>query len=180
MALIAALQAVAFLHRCVALRHRIIVRWPHRQYLIDEKGQTRQAWPIARGKRAWGTRKIGHAHRQRHRQTSLLAFALHHPDCAVPRWLVVSRQGKGRRPWYLLTTQEVRTEEQAWPIVFADARRWDSEGTWRLDKSELGFECPRLRQWEHWRKWLVLATLASVFLLTLLRQEKQRVRSWLL
>lgn len=169
-----------WLHLCFALRQRIIVRWPHRQYLIDEKGQARKAWQIARGKRAWGTRKIWNAHLHRHLQTSVLAFPVQHPDFAVPLWLVVSRQGKGRRPWYILTTQEVRTEEQAWQIVFAYARRWDIEGTWRFDKSELGFECPRLRQWEHCRKLLLLATLAYVFLLTLLRQEKQRVRTWLL
>jgi hypothetical protein len=67
----------------------------------------------------------------RHLETAVLAFAVRHPDFAGPMFLVVSRQGKGRRPWYLLTTEEVRTEQQAWKIVFAYARRWDIEGTWR-------------------------------------------------
>lgn len=47
-----------------------------------------------------------------------------------------------RHPWYLLTTEEVRTEQQAWKVVFAYARRWDIEGTWRFSKSELGNSGP--------------------------------------
>ncbi len=169
-----------WLHLCFALQQRIIVRWPHGQYLIDEKGQARKAWQIARGKRAWGKRKIWNAHLHRNLETSVLAFPVKHPDFPILLWLVVSRQGKGRRPWYILTTEEVRTEEQAWKVVFAYARRWDIEGTWRFNKSELAFECPRLRDWENCRKLLLMATLAYAFLLTLMREEKKRVRLWLL
>ncbi len=97
-----------------------------------------------------------------------------------PVFLVISRQGKGRRPWYILTTEEVRTEEQAWKIVFASARRWDIEGMWRCNKSELGFECPRLRDWENGHKLLLMARLSYAFLLTLMREEKKRLRIWLL
>ncbi len=113
-----------WLRLCFALRQRIIVRWPHGHYLIDEKGQARKAWQIARGKRAWGKRTIWNAHLHRYLETSVLAFPVTHPDFSVPLCLVVSRQGKGRRPWYILTTEEVKTEEQAWKIVLAYARRW--------------------------------------------------------
>jgi hypothetical protein len=169
-----------WLRLCFALQQRLIVRWPHRQYLIDEQGRVRKAWQIARGKRAWGRRTMWNAHLGRSLDTAVLAFRVRHPDFAVPLWLVVSRQGKGRRPWYILTTEEVRTEEQAWKIVYAYARRWQIEGTWRFTKSELGFECPRLREWEHCRKLLLLATLAYAFLLTLMREGKRGVREWLL
>jgi hypothetical protein len=93
-----------WLHLCV-IRHRNarVVRWPHGQYLIDEQGRTRKAWEIARGKRARGKRLIWKAHLHRHLETSVLIFPVRHPDFAGPLWLVVSRQGKGRRPWYLLT-----------------------------------------------------------------------------
>ncbi|MBV9231702.1 MAG: transposase, partial [Chloroflexi bacterium] len=169
-----------WLRLCFALQQHLIVRWPHGDYLIDEKGQARKAWQIARGKRPWGKRQIWNAHLHRYIETSVLAFPVRHPDFAVPLWLVVSRQGKGRRPWYILTTEEVRTEEQAWRIVFAYARRWTIEGTWRFNKSELGIECPRLRQWDLCRKLLLMVTLAYAFLLTLMRQEKRAVRQWLL
>jgi DDE family transposase len=169
-----------WLRLCVAVRQRFIVRWPHGQYLLDEQGRARKAWQIARGKRAWGRRRIWNAHLNRHLDTAVLAFPVRHPDFAVPLWLVVSRQGKGRRPWYLLTTEEVRTEAQAWQIVFAYARRWQIEGTWRFTKSELGFECPRLREWEHCRKLLLMATLAYAFLLSLMREERRGWRRWMM
>ncbi len=169
-----------WLRLCFALQQRLVVRWPHGHYLLDERGQARKAWQIARGKRAWGKRRIWNAHLHRHLETSVLAFAVRHPDFAVPLWLVVSRQGQGRRPWYLLTTEEVRSEQQAWKIVFAYARRWDIEGTWRFSKSELGFECPRLRTWECCRKLLMMATLAYAFLLLLMGEEQRRLRIWLL
>jgi hypothetical protein len=90
-----------WLHLCVILQQRFVVRWPHGQYLIDEQGRTRKAWEMARGKRAWGKRLIWNAHLHRHLETAVLAFPVRHPDFAGPLWLVVSRQGKGRRPWYL-------------------------------------------------------------------------------
>lgn len=78
----------------------------------------------------------------------------------MPLFLGGSRQGKGRRPWSLLTTEPVQTPEQACKIVLAYARRWDSEGTWRFSQSELGVACPRLREGEPCRKLLLLVTLA--------------------
>jgi Transposase DDE domain len=169
-----------WLHLCFARRQRLVVRWPHGQYLIDEQGRGRKAWQIAHGKRPGDRRRICNAHLGRHLDTAVLAFPVRHPDFAVPLWLVVSRQGKGRRPWYLLTTEEVRTPEQAWKIVFAYARRWEIEGTWRFSKSELGFECPRLREWENCRKLLLMVTLASAFLLTLMQEKTRPLRRWLL
>lgn len=169
-----------WLRLCLALQLRLVVRWPHGQYLIDEQGRVRKAWQIARGKRPWDRRRIWNAHLNRHLETAVLAFPVRHPDFAVPLWLVVSRQGKGRRPWYLLTTEPVQTPEQAWNLVFAYARRWEIEGTWRFNKSELGIECPRLREWEHCHKLLLMVTLAYAFLLTLMQQQARPLRTWLL
>ena len=140
-----------WLRLCFALQQHLVVRWPQGQYLLDEHGQARKAWQIARGNRPWHQRRIWNAHLNRHVDTAVLAFPVRHPDFAVPLFLVVSRQGEGRRPWFMLTTEEVHTPEQAWKIVFAYARRWDIEATWRFSKSELGFECPRLRDWENCR-----------------------------
>jgi hypothetical protein len=75
---------------------------------------------------------------------------------------------------------EVRTEQQAWKIVFAYARRRDIEGTWRFSKSELGFECPRVRNAERCRKLLMMAAVAYAFLLTLMCEDQRPLRTWLL
>ncbi|HEY3477227.1 MAG TPA: hypothetical protein VGK56_21605, partial [Anaerolineales bacterium] len=85
-------------------------------------------------------------------------------------FLVVSRPGYGRKPWYLLTTAPVQTPEQAWQIVFAYARRWQIELSLRFTKSELAFESPRLQRWESRMKFLLIASLAYAFLLSLLSQ----------
>jgi hypothetical protein len=37
--------------------------------------------------------------------------------------LVVSRPGKGRQPWYLITNEPVASVDDAWRIVFAYNRR---------------------------------------------------------
>ena len=169
-----------WLRFCFVLQQHLVVRWPHGQYLIDEHGQARKAWQIARGKRPWDRRRIWNAHLNRHLDTAVLAFPVRHPDFAVPLFLVVSRQGKGRRPWYLLTTEQVQTPEQAWKIVFPYTRRWEIEATWRFSKSELGFECPRLRDWENCRKLLLMVTLAYAFLLTLMQEKARPLRMWLL
>jgi hypothetical protein len=47
-------------------------------------------------------------------------------------------------------------------------------------KSELGFECPRVRDAECCRKLLMMATLAYAFLLTLMSEVQRPLRIWLL
>ncbi len=110
----------------------------------------------------------------------MLAVPVRHPDSQQPLWLVVSRPGKGQPPWYLLTTEPIRTEEEAWNIVFAYPRRWHIEMTFRFEKSELGCESPRLWQWETRLKLLVMVSLVSAFLVTLLEEQVEGLRVWLL
>ena len=42
-------------------------------------------------------------------------------------WLVVSRPGQGRKPWYLLTNEPLDTTDDAWRVVLAYVRRWQVE-----------------------------------------------------
>jgi hypothetical protein len=95
-------------------------------------------------------------------------------------WLVVSRPGKRQPPWYLVTTEPIVTEQDAWSIVFAYARRWQIEMTWRYSKSELACESPRLWSWENRLKLLLMVSLVYAFLLTLLHEHAEGLRAWLL
>lgn len=166
---------------CVQNQQRLVLRWRHDYQLIDAQGRTRKAWEIARGKRSWSKRQIWDARCRTWRTVGVLALPVRHPDDPqVPFWLVVSRPGKGHKPWYLLTTEEVSNERQAWRVVFAYTRRWTIEMSWRFGKSELGWEGPRLHQWEVRLKLLLMAALAYAFLLSVLRMERQQVRCWLL
>jgi len=154
----------------LALDHRLrfIVRWNTRYHLVGPTGRKQEGWKIARGKRSWQYRLIWDARRRCQRKTGIIAFAVHLPEDNRPLFLVVSRPGYGRKPWYLLTTEPISTPEQAWQIVFAYARRWQIEMSLRFTKSELAFESPRLLHWESRMKFLLIASLAYAFLLSLL------------
>ena len=85
-------------------RLRFIMRWPTRYHLADDKGE-RPAWHITRGKRSQDHRQIWDLHRRQYRKTGIVAVPVRHPQMDDALWLVVSRPGKGRKPWYLLTNE---------------------------------------------------------------------------
>lgn len=91
-----------------------------------------------------------------------------------------ARRGQGQEPWYLLTSEPIHTAEEAWQVVYAYARRWQIERSWRYGKSERAMESPRLWDWERRQKLLLLATLAYAFLLSLLAPDHAPLRHWLL
>jgi hypothetical protein len=154
----------------LALDHhlRFILRWNKSYHLIGPDGRKQEVWKISRGKRSWEYRMIWDARRRCERKTGILALPVHLPEDDRLLFLVVSRPGYGRKPWYLITTEPIFTPQQAWQIVFAYARRWQIEMSLRFTKSELAFESPRLRDWEARLKFLLIASLAYAFLLSLL------------
>lgn len=165
----------------VALAHRVrfVLRWQKGYNLIDAQGRKRKAWEICRGKRSWAQVMIWDTRRRTHRAIGVYATQVSHPDHPqTPLWLVVSRQGKGRTPWYLLTNQPVTSTRQALHFIRAYARRWQIEMAWRYSKSELAMESPRLWAWANRLKLLLMATLAYAFLLSLLTLDS--LRTWLL
>jgi hypothetical protein len=165
---------MAFVHAV-----RFVMRWPKHYKLVDEQGRVRKAWEISRGKRSWDHRLLWDARRRCQRKVGIIAFQVYDSVHRQPLWLVVARR-KNQSPWYLLTTQPIRCAEDAWNLVHAYARRWQVEMTIRYNKSELAFESPRLVQWQHRQKLLLIATLAYAFLLSLLAPHFDAIRRWLL
>ena len=154
----------------LALNHRLrfILRWNKQYHLVGPDGRKQEGWKIARGKRSWDYRMVWDARRRCKRKTGIIAFPVHLPEDERPLFLVISRPGPGRKPWYLLTSEPVYTSEQAWKIVFAYAKRWQIEMSLRFTKSEMAFESPRLLAWQARLKFLLIASLAYAFLLSLL------------
>jgi hypothetical protein len=159
---------------------RFVLRWKKEYHLVDAQGNRRAAWKIARGKRGWQERTVWDCRHHQWVQASILALAVHHPDYPeLPLWLVIARR-KGGLPWYLLTSEPITCAQDAWGLMFAYARRWQIELTWRENKSELAFQSPRVWNWEPREKLLLLASLAYAFLLTLLSPCYESLRRWLL
>ncbi len=161
---------------------RFILRWPTRYRLSDEKGE-RPAWHITRGKRSQDHRQIWDMRRRQYRKTGLVAVPVRHPQIDIPLWLVVSRPGKGRPPWYLLTNEAVETPDDAWRVVLAYARRWQVEMCYRACKTDLAMESPRLWFWENRLKLLLMVSLVYAFLLSLLSPHlaplvQELLRNW--
>jgi len=165
---------LAFVHAA-----RFVMRWPKHYKLCDQNGQLRKPGEISKGKRSWEHRLLWEARRRCQRQVGIIALPVSDPVHHQPLWLVVARR-KHQSPWYLLTTQPVRTPEEAWNVVHAYARRWQVEMTVRFNKSELAFESPRLVKCQHRKKLLLMAALAYAFLLSLLDPRLDPLRRWLL
>ena len=70
--------------------------------------------------------------------------------------------------WYLITNEPVKTETQAWEIVFIYKRRWQIETSFRYGKCELAMESPRVWAFENRLKLLSIVTLVYAFLIHLL------------
>jgi hypothetical protein len=161
------------------MQARFILRWQKHYSLHTPQGQEQKAWQIARGKRTQERRSVPGRGGVR-QQMGVLALPVCHPDYPGTLWLVISRPGAGRAPWYLLTNEPIRTCEDAWRVVFAYARRWQIEMAYRFGKSELAMQSPRLWSWIEREKLLLMASLAYAFLLSLLRSEAVAERTLLL
>lgn len=160
---------------------RFIVRWNKNYKLIDPKSRLLKAWECSRGKRSLDHRMIFDASRRCERKTGIVFLPVRVPDFPdFPLTLVVSRPGKGRKPWYLITNEPVSSVEDAWRVVLAYNRRWQVELSIRYSKSELAFESPRLLTWDQRAKLLAVAALVQAFLFSLLDELLLPLRDWLL
>lgn len=159
---------------------RFVLRWQKGYKLVDAQQERRKAWQITRGKRSWEYRYLWDNRRRCYRKTGIVAVPVCHPQYDGDLWLVVSRPGKGRSPWYLLTNEPIADAGDAWRIVFAYARRWQVEMAYRFAKTELAMESPRLWSWHNRLKLLLMVTLVHAFLLSLLHPDLERLRRWLL
>jgi len=159
---------------------RFILRWKKNYKLVTATGQLQKAWECTRGKRSLDHRLIYDSRRRCERKTGVVYLPVRLPDVPGQLWLVVARPGQGRTPWYLLTNEPITNVAAAWQVVFAYSRRWQVEMSIRYSKSELALESPRLRSWAALTKlWAILA-LVQAFLVSLLDDPLEPLRTWLL
>ena len=166
---------------CLLEELRFVLRWPKRYQLLNADGEEKPAWHLFRGQRSWDERIVWDSVNRKFRRLGLLAALVSHPQMPDhPLWLVCARPHDGKEPWLLLTTEPVRSVDDALAIVLAYARRWQIEMCFRYNKSELAMESPRLWTWQRREKLLLMVTLVYAFLLSLLAAELTTLRTWLL
>ena len=158
-----------------------IVRWKKGNYLIDATGQRRKASDLSRRRRSVDHRMIYDCKRRCERKTGIVFFPVHLPDAPdLHLWLVVSRPGPGRQPWFLLTNLPVTSAEDAWRVVLGYNRRWQIETCIRFQKSELAIESIRILDWETRKKLMFILAVLHSFLISLLATALDPLCRWLL
>lgn len=157
-----------------------VMRWKKGYKLVARDGTPQLAWKLARGRRSMGHKELWDARRRCQYTAGIFFVRTTLPDHTRPVWLIVSRPGNQHKPWYLLTNIPITSVEEAWHIVFIYARRWQVEMALRFEKCELGFESPRLQDWEARLKFLLIAALAHAFLILLLAPRFESLKQWLL
>lgn len=158
---------------------RFLMRWKKGNHLQDLLGNEAPAWMLVRGKKTRQSRMIAGPDGQPSRR-GVLSVPVRHHAYPGPLWLVVSRRGQGHEPWYLLTNEPADTPAAMWKLVYAYARRWQIEMTWRFGKTELAMQSPRLWSWDNRLKLLLIVSLVYAFLLSLLDPLLKPIRELLL
>lgn len=146
------------------------MRWNKRYQLVDANGRQEKAWKLCQGKRSLSHRQIWDTWRGCYRQIGLYQIPVTLPDLPdVPLYLVVSRQGQGRAPWYPLTNEPIESQEDGWKTIFRYARRWYVELLLRVSKAEFAAQSPRMWKWVDRLKMLSMLNVVVAFLLECLR-----------
>lgn len=170
-----------WLGQLLHVRVRFVLRWKKTYQLLGPDGQRKSAGQLVAWKRPVDHRTIWDAPHHCWRTMGILFYPVWHPEFPNTRlWLVVSRPGSGRKPWFLLTNEPILSTEDAWHVVFVYARRWQIEMTLRFEKAELAFESPRLHTWEARYKFLLIVALVHAFLILLLAPTFERLKLYLL
>ncbi len=145
---------------------RFVIRWKKGHVFFDSSGQEKKVWQIGRGKKYLAHKEIRDSHTGQKMPCDIWWAPVRHAVYAYSLYLVKVRVQK--KVWYLITNEPVKTEAQAWEIVFAYRRRWKIETCFRYGKCELAMESPRLWSFANRLKLLSVVTVVYSFLLYLL------------
>ena len=158
------------------LQVKFVIRWIKKHKFFDSNGVEKKLWEIGRGKKYLAHKEIFDVPTGQKMPCDSWWTQVWHASYAYPLFCVKGRVKK--KIWYLITNEPVKTEAQAWEIVFTYKRRWQIETSFRYGKCELAMESPRLWAFENRLKLLSIVTLVYAFLLHLLEPlYRDRVQS---
>ncbi len=87
---------------------RFVTRWKKGHLFIDQQGQKKKLWEMARGKRTWGHKHVWDARKRCVCRMGVLALSIRHETHPGPLWLVVARRA-----------EQSRAEQGRGPLVFS-------------------------------------------------------------
>ena len=149
------------------LQVKFVIRWIKKHTFVDSNGVEKKVWEIGRGKKYRAHKEIFDVATGQKMPCDIWWTQVRHASYAYPLFCVKVRVKK--KIWYLITNEPVKTEAQAWEIVFTYKRRWQIETSFRYGKCELAMESPRLvNAIANRHKLLSIVTLVYAFLLHLL------------
>ena len=158
------------------LKVKFVIRWIKKHKFFESNGVEKKLWEIGRGKKYLAHKEIFDVPTGQKRPCDIWWTQVWHASYAYPLFCVKVRVKQ--KIWYLITNEPVKTEAQAWEIVFTYKRRWQIETSFRYGKCELAMESPRLWAFENRLKLLSIVTLVYAFLLHLLEPlYRDRVQS---
>ena len=156
-----------------ALKVRFVIRWKKGLIFFDGSGAEKKLWQIGQGKKYRAHKEVWDSPTGQKQPCDIWWAPVRHASYEYLLYVVKVRVQK--KVWYLITNEPIKTEEQAWEIVFVYRRRWKIETAFRYGKSELGMESPRLWSFENRLKLLSLVTMVYSFLLYLLEPFYQEM-----
>jgi Transposase DDE domain len=118
-----------------SLKVKFVIRWKKGHFFFNANGEEKKLWQIGRGKKYLAHKEIYDIHTGEKMPCDIWWAAVWHAAYTYQLYVVKVRVRK--KVWYLITNEQVRTENQAWEIVFAYRRRWQIETSFRYGKSEL-------------------------------------------
>ncbi|WP_149404827.1 transposase [Dictyobacter arantiisoli] len=149
-----------------SLKVRFVIRWIKNHKFFDQNGEEKKLWEIGRGKKYLAHKEIFDTFTGQKMPCDVWWTTVWHASYAYPLYCVKVRVNK--KIWYLITNEPIKTEVQAWEIVFMYKRRWQIETSFRYGKCELAMESPRLWAFENRLKLLSLVTICYAFLIHIL------------
>jgi hypothetical protein len=168
----------AWLALAEALHVKFVIRWIKSHLFLDALGQEKKLWQIGQNKKYFSQKLVKDVKTGIKITCDLWWAPVTHRSYAGQLSVVKIRSGK--HIMRLITNERISSDEQAWEIFFAYTRRWQIETAFRYGKSELAMESPCLRIWEHTLKLLGLVTLVYAFLLYLLQDTFEPIKTYLL
>lgn len=147
-----------------------ILRWKKNHLLEHVQKGLKKTHLLARSFKGQATKIVRDKQRKKAKCVSIAWCEVTHPDFPDEElWLLIARDKHNyNSPMYILTSIPVYNRPTAWEVFFSYIHRWEVEQGFRVCKSELAIQSPRLWWWENRLKLLCIVALVYDFLLQLI------------